>query len=159
MANNTYVLNTYRGVFNRSNNTTAYPAFTMITNGSCLIMPAPVSDRPFFLRRLLIQALPGFTAANSCTLYVYNADPSGVMTFADGAFINNTAAATANLFEARLSFTIPANTQVGMIDITLNNLVLSCPTGVYALAIDTNVAFTPIANQRYSFLAYTEYGN
>lgn len=158
MPNNTYVLTRTLQGFNRPNNTTAYSAFTIVTNGSPLIVPAPVSDRPFFIRYIRVQAVPGMASTLSSFLYIFNADPTGLMTFTDGSFANYSGAAS--VLESRLPFTFIANSQVSFVDIGVtNNLALQCPTGVMGFLLEINAAYTPTANQRFNFEVFTEYGN
>lgn len=160
MPNNTYVLNRTISQFLRPNNTTAYSAFTIMTNNAPLIVPAPVSDRPFFIRYLRVNALPGMAATLSAFVYIFSGDPSGVMSFTDGSFANYSTAVNANLLESRLPFNFVANSQVSFLDISVpNNFSLLCPSGVMAFSIEVNAAYTPPANQRFSFEVITEYGN
>lgn len=162
MPNNSYVLNRVVRSFNRPNNTTAYSAFTVVSDTTPfpLIIPAPVSDRPFFIRRLVIQASPGVAAALGITVNIYNSDPSALMTFNDGSFLNQTAAGAAGLLESRTVANLPAQTQLSSVDIPLAaNYSLFCPSGVWALAIEVNAAYTPSALQKFSALVTTEYGN
>lgn len=161
MPNNSYVLTRTVRSFTRPNNTTDYPAFRTVSDaaGSPLLIPAPVQDRPFYIRRLGFQSAPGVAVGVPFTIFVYNADPTPFSTFTDQGSINQGAIGAAGVFESRLSGTLPVNSQYSSTEIAVGNFCLNAPLGVYYLAFENGVTFTPTANQKFTVIIVTEYAN
>lgn len=156
---NSYALNSYRASFTRPNNTTAYPAFSIVSDGNPVAIPAPVRDRPFYIRRLTLQVSPGIAAATNFAISFFNSDPTAFATFADQSFINLANSGAAGIYEVRTTGTIPNNASFGSIDFTVTNLGLYVPSGTYYAFVEALAAFTPTANQKFSIEVFHEYSN
>lgn len=159
MAVNTYTLAVTQNEFTRAANATPYLANTIVSNGSVLAVPIP--DRPFYLRRIQINASTFNSGTNPVIrLHMFSTDPTGgSFVVADAGTPNFTGLFSS--YEGFKDTTVVHLNGVGSGDAGgTSTLVLpKTSAGVIFCLLETRTAYTPTSAAIYRVKFYTESAN